>query len=85
MGEATEYTMHIDVGERHSDRCAFQNNVSVEGMSQHVLDLRRVMDSSTDEEEPEEVGQEIVLQQSQRERDRSAWMKDYVEGGSSKD
>lgn len=36
-----------------------QNNVSVGGMPRHVLDLRRVVDSSTDEEEPEEAGKDI--------------------------
>lgn len=61
-----------------------QNNVSVGGMPRHVLDLRRVVDSSTDEE-PEEVSEDIVLRRSQRERRRPMWMKDYVEGESSKE
>lgn len=62
-----------------------QNNVSVGGMPRHVLGLRRVVDSSSDEEEPEEVSEDIVLRGSQRERRRPMWMKDYVEGESSKE
>lgn len=84
MGEAVKCTVHVKVGERHSNRCAFSNNVSVGGMPRHVLDLRRVVDSSTDEE-PEEVSEDIVLRRSQRERRRPMWMKDYVEGESSKE
>lgn len=85
MGEAVKCTVHVKVGERHSNRCAFPNNVPVGGMPRHVLDLRRVVDSSTDEEEPEEVSEDIVLRRSQRERCKPMWMKDYVEGESSKE
>lgn len=42
------------------------------------------MNSSTDKE-PEEVSEDIVLRRSQRERCKPIWMKDYVEGESSKE
>lgn len=74
-----------------------RNNVSVDGMPRHILDLRRVVDSSTDEgdepavdegDEPavDEGGEpavDEVPRRSQRERRRPVWMSDYSEGVSS--
>lgn len=74
-----------------------RNNVSVNGMPRHILDIRRVVDPSTDNEEPveadedeevpevadEDNGYGAVPRRSQRERRRPGWMRDYVEGGSS--
>lgn len=72
------------------------NNLSVDGIPRHVLDVRRVIHPSEDEDsseelsgdeeedngdDQEEIREEVVLRRSQRERRQPSWMRDY-EGGS---
>ena len=66
-----------------------RNNLSVDGIPRHVLDIRRVIHPSEDEESSEEVDrggdqdevQEVVaLRRSQRERRQPIWMGDYETG-----
>lgn len=70
-----------------------QNNVSVDGMPRHILDIRRVVDSSTEDEGPVAPdGDEVVVTSGEdeeiprrlrRERRPPVWMRDYEEGESS--
>lgn len=70
------------------------NNLSVDGIPRHILDVRRVIDSTEEEEsgqeqseeedvvvkdEGEEV-QQVVLRRSQRVRRQPNWMRDYESG-----
>lgn len=72
------------------------NNLSVDGVPRHILDVRRLIRPSEDEESSEEqseggevdcgnnqeeVREQEVLRRSQRERRPPGWMRDY-EGGS---
>ncbi|KAG1683689.1 putative uncharacterized transposon-derived protein F52C9.6 [Nymphon striatum] len=57
-----------------------RNNVSIDGVPRHILDIRKIVASSSDEEmdEGEEVsGSERVLRQSQRRCRPPAWSVDY--------
>lgn len=58
-----------------------RNNLSVDGMPRHILDVRRVVESSTDEvsdtERQETEENEVAPRRSQRERQRPVWMGDY--------
>ena len=51
-----------------------RNNLSVDGISRHILDE----DSSDAREEVE--ANEVVPKSSQRERRQPVWMRDYVKG-----
>ena len=61
-----------------------RNNLSVDGMPRHVLDIRRVVIPSANEESgegQEEIEEnEVILRRSQRERRQPAWMRDYETG-----
>ena len=60
------------------------NNLSVDGIPRHVLDVRRVIlpsESSEEDGSQEEVQEvEVVPRRSRRERRQPAWMQDYVAG-----
>ena len=59
-----------------------RNNLSINGMPRHILDFRRVLKPSEDEEssDEQEVAEEneAVPRRSQRERRQPVWMRDYV-------
>ena len=59
-----------------------RNNLSVDGMPRHILDVRRVLKRSEDEEnrDEREVAEEneAVPRRSQRERRQPVWMRNYV-------
>lgn len=60
------------------------NNLSVDGIPRHILDVRRVIlpsESSEDDGNQEKnLEVEIVPRRSQRERQRPVWMQDYETG-----
>lgn len=60
------------------------NNISVDGIPRHVLDVRRVIlpSESSEEERSEEEVQEVEIEprRSQRERRPPVWMQDYDTG-----
>ena len=58
----------------------FPNNLSVDGMSRHILDLRRVVHVDDDVSAGPESNEDeaVAMQRPQRERAVPIWARDYV-------
>ena len=54
------------------------NNIEVDGMARHVLDLRRVVEESNESSDEEDAGAPREPRYPQRDRNAPQWMRDYV-------
>ena len=54
------------------------NNIEVDGMARHVLDLRRVVEESDGSTDEEDAGATEEPRYPQRDRNAPQWMRDYV-------